>query len=155
MPTKRATDKVIMEFLEENIFTRFGVPSKITTDNANAFNSIELSTFCFDYGIVLSHSNYYPQGNGLAKSSNKNLMTIIKKMVGDNMKIQDSKIKYALWDDRITKDSTRKSPFELVYEMERAHLTLEDGSSLEDLKDLYKILQQFSSDQDAVQNRIN
>jgi hypothetical protein len=78
---------------------------------------IELSTFCFDYGIVLSHSsNYYPQGNGLVESSNKNLMTIIKKTMGDNKKSWDNKIKYALWDDRITKkDSTRKSPFELVY----------------------------------------
>ena len=43
-------------------------------------------------------------------------MTIIKKIVGDNKKAWDSKIKYALWVDRITKkSSTRKSPFELVY----------------------------------------
>jgi hypothetical protein len=39
--------------------------------------------------------------------------------VGDNKKSWDSKIKYALWDDRITKkDSTRKIPFELVYRMD-------------------------------------
>jgi hypothetical protein len=43
-------------------------------------------------------------------------MTIIKKIVGENMKSWDSKIKYALWADRITKKaSTGKSPFELVY----------------------------------------
>jgi transposase InsO family protein len=63
------------------------VPSKITTDNAKAFSSAELSNFCFKYGIVLSHaSNYYPQGNGLAESSNKNLMMIIKKIVGGRIK---------------------------------------------------------------------
>jgi transposase InsO family protein len=109
-----------MEFLEENIITHFRVPANIIIDNAKDFSSLELSTFCFNYGIVLSHSsNYYPQGNGLVESSNKNLMTIIKKMVGDNKKSWDSKIKYALWDDRITKkDSTGKSPFELVYGME-------------------------------------
>jgi transposase InsO family protein len=82
IPTKRATYKVVMEFLEENIITHFRVPTNIITDNAKAFNSLELSTFCFNYGIVLSHSsNYYPQGNGLVESSNKNLMTIIKKIL--------------------------------------------------------------------------
>ena len=117
IPAKNATEKVIMDFIENNIITRFGVPAKITTDNAKAFSSLEFSSFCFKYGIVLSHSsNYYPQGNGLAESSNKNLITIIKKIVGDNKRSWDSKIKYALWADRITKKkATGKSPFELVY----------------------------------------
>eukprot|EP00253_Pinus_taeda_P027279 PITA_27279 len=117
IPAKNATEKVIMDFIENNIVTRFGVPTNITTDNAKAFSSSEFSSFCFKYGIVLSHpSNYYPQGNGLAESSNKNLITIIKKIVGDNKRSWDSKIKYALWADRITKKkATSKSPFELVY----------------------------------------
>ena len=43
-------------------------------------------------------------------------MTIVEKIVGDNKKAWDSKIKFALWADRITKKSaTGKSPFELVY----------------------------------------
>jgi len=67
IPMKRATNSVVKEFLEEGIITRFCVPTKITTYNAKAFSSTELFSFCFDYGIVLSHSsNYYPQGNGLA-----------------------------------------------------------------------------------------
>ena len=60
--------------------------------------------------------NYYPQGNGLAESTNKNLMTILKKTFGDNKRAWDSKIKYVVWADRITKkNSNGKSPFELVY----------------------------------------
>ena len=92
------------------------MPTKITTDNAKAFSSAKISSFCFEHGISLSHSsNYYPQGNGQAESSNKNLMTIVKKIVGENKKAWDSKIKYALWADRITKKaSIGKSPFELV-----------------------------------------
>jgi hypothetical protein len=67
IPTKKAMEEVVMKFLEEKIITRFGVPAKITTDNAKAFSSMALNEFCFKYGIVLSHSsNYYPQGNGLA-----------------------------------------------------------------------------------------
>jgi transposase InsO family protein len=150
IPTKWATDKVVMDFLEDKIITRFGVPAKITTDNAKAFSSTELSSFCFKYGIVLSHSsNYYPQGNGLAESSNKNLMTIIKKTVGDNKKSWDSKLKFALWADRITKKSaTGKTPFELVYGLDvtlPVHLRLP----------AYQLLHGFSTDKDALQNRLD
>jgi hypothetical protein len=94
IPTKSATEKVVMDFLEDKIITRFGVPSKIVTDNAKAFCSSEMSFFCFKYGIILSHaSDYYPQGNGQDESSNKNLMTIVKKIVGENKRSWDSKIK--------------------------------------------------------------
>jgi transposase InsO family protein len=118
-----------MDFLKERIITRFDVPAKITTDNAKAFSSTELSSFCFKYGIVLSHSsNYYPQGNGLVESNNKNLMNILKKTVGDNKRSWDNKIKFALWVDRITKkSSTSKSPFGLVYGLDATlpvHLNL-------------------------------
>ena len=43
-------------------------------------------------------------------------MTILEKISGNNIKYWDSKIKYALWVDKITKKSaTRQNPFELVY----------------------------------------
>lgn len=79
-----------------------------------------MSTFCFNYGIVLSQSsNYYPQGNGLPTSNNKNLITIIKKTMGDNKKSWESKIKHALWANKITKkEATGKRPFALIYGIE-------------------------------------
>jgi hypothetical protein len=42
-----------MEFLEEKIITRFGVPTKITTDKSQTFKSIDMMSFCIDCGIVL------------------------------------------------------------------------------------------------------
>lgn len=42
IPTKKVTNKVVMEFLEDKIITRFGIPTKIMTDNGKAFNSEEL-----------------------------------------------------------------------------------------------------------------
>lgn len=139
-----------MDFIEDKIITRLGVPAKITTDNAKTFSASKFSSFCFKYGIVLSHSsNYYPQGNGLAESSNKNLITIIKKIVQNNKRAWDSKIKYALWEDRITKkSSTGKSPFELVYGLDATlpmHLRLL----------AYQLLQSFTSEKDVVQHRID
>ena len=72
---------------------------------------------CDSMGIKFVHStSYYPQGNGLAESSNKSLIRIIKKLMEDNKKNWDSKLKYALWADRVTiKRSTGNSPFRLVY----------------------------------------
>jgi hypothetical protein len=72
IPTKRDIEEVVMEFLEEKIITQFGVLPKITTENAQAFKSIDLVKFCLDYGIVLFHSsNYYPRGIGIAYLRNK------------------------------------------------------------------------------------
>jgi hypothetical protein len=34
IPTQNSTDSVVINFLEENILTRFGCPRKIVTDNA-------------------------------------------------------------------------------------------------------------------------
>ena len=61
IPTKKETDAIVMDFLEDKIITRFGVPARIITDNGPCFVSSEMSSFCFKYGIFLSHSsNYYP-----------------------------------------------------------------------------------------------
>eukprot|EP00253_Pinus_taeda_P009295 PITA_09295 len=117
IPTRKADHNVVMKFLIENIFTRFGCPHKLITDNATTFREKELVDMCNSMGIKLVHStSYYPQGNGLAESSNKSLIRIIKKLLDDNKKNWDSKLKFALWVDRVTiKRSTGNSPFKLVY----------------------------------------
>ena len=69
------------------------------------------------HGILLKQSTpYYPQGNVLAESSNKNILNNLKKLLTENKKEWDSKLKYALWADRITtKKAIGTSPFQLVY----------------------------------------
>jgi hypothetical protein len=120
VPTRNANDKVIINFLETNIFFRFGFPSKLVIDNSQEFKSKAMIDFCGGHNISLTHSTpYYPQGNGMAESSNKTLIGIIKKLLGDNKKSWDSKLKYPLWADRIsTKRSLGTSPFHLVYDID-------------------------------------
>ena len=74
-------------------------------------------SFCQKYNIVLGHSTtYYPQGNGLAESSNNSLIIIIKKILKENKKSWHLHLKYALWANRIgTKKSIGTSPFQMVY----------------------------------------
>jgi transposase InsO family protein len=119
IPTRSASHKVIIRFLED-LITRFDCPSKIVTDNTASFRAELLAKFCEQFGIKLTHSTpYYPQGNGLANSSNKSLIRIIKRLLEDNKKAWHSRLKFSLWVDRVTmKISIRISPFQLVYGVE-------------------------------------
>ncbi|XP_059067483.1 uncharacterized protein LOC131858300 [Cryptomeria japonica] len=117
VPTKKANSEVVCDFLKDCILVCFGVPQKIVTDNASYFSSEELTMFSYEHQITLSHSsNYFPQGNGLVESSNKNLIAIMKKLVDDNAQNWHKKVYEALWADRITpKREIGMSPYELVY----------------------------------------
>ena len=56
-----------MDFLQNHIMTRFGVPISLVFDNASYFSSIILTRFSNERWIKMHYSaNYYPQGNGLA-----------------------------------------------------------------------------------------
>jgi hypothetical protein len=64
---------------------RFGLPSVLVFDNASYFYSIHLTEFNLDKEIIIRYStNYYLQGNGLAKSTNKKLVRILKKSNVEN-----------------------------------------------------------------------
>jgi hypothetical protein len=117
VPSRQATDSFIIKFLENNILSRFGCPRKIITNNAAAFRSKKLIYFCNQYHIGLGHSTaYYPQGNGLVESSNKTLVTIIKKTLQEKKKSWHNKLVFTLWADRLTtKRPIGMSPYQLVY----------------------------------------
>ena len=65
----------------------------------------------------MHHStNYYPQGNGLAESTNKNLIIISKKSVIENQRSWHISLPNALWANRVTpKNSLGMSPYTLAY----------------------------------------
>jgi ribonuclease HI len=138
VPTRSTSHKVIISFLED-IIARFGCPSRIVTDNAAPFRSEPLVKFCEQFEISLIHSTpYYPQGNGLAESSNKSLIKLIKKLLEDNKRAWDSRLKFALWADRVTtKRSLGISPYQLVYGTEAVfptQLALSVAKFLQDLE---------------------
>eukprot|EP00253_Pinus_taeda_P035592 PITA_35592 len=117
IPIRQATDVVIISILEKNILSHFGCPNKLITDNATAFKSKRMVEFFHKYHIILGHSTaYHPQGNGLAESSNKSLVNIIKKLLEINKKSWHNRLVNALWADQVRqKKSIGTSPFELVY----------------------------------------
>ena len=150
IPCRQANDSTIIQFLESNILSRFRCPEKIITDNATAFKSKKMINFCHKYHITLGHSTaYYPQGNGLAKSSNKSLISIIKKLLEENKKNWHRKLTNALWADRIsTKKSIGMSPYELVYGMEAKFPSSLGIPTI-------KLLQEIQAEPNDMQRRVN
>ena len=87
IPLRKVNEDVVMKFLQDHIMTIFGVPISLVFDNATYFSSIRLTAFSHEKGIKLHYfANYYPQGNGLAESTNKNLIRIIMKIVIENQR---------------------------------------------------------------------
>jgi hypothetical protein len=120
IPLKTINENQVTSFLESHIITRFGIPDSLVFDNAKYFSSLKLTEFSLEQNIKVKYStNYYPQGNGLAESTNKNLIKILKKIVNDHQRNWHLTLQNALWDDRVTpKSSIGNSPFFLVYGQE-------------------------------------
>jgi transposase InsO family protein len=82
---KEANTEHLIQFLQENSLTSFGVLKKFIIDNGPIFTSSKFTSFCGKNGIVMGQSsNYYPQGNGLVESTNKSMVYIFKKIVVTN-----------------------------------------------------------------------
>jgi hypothetical protein len=117
---KNMTHKEVIEFITEHIIHRFGIPQTLTTYQGDSFMSKEVREFAELYRIkLLNSSPYYAQANGHAKSSNKTLISLIKKKISDHPKHWHKILSEALWAHRISKHrATKVSPFELVYGQE-------------------------------------
>jgi hypothetical protein len=81
VPLKHSIEDQVIYFLENNIFSRFGLPLEIITDNGPSFIYAKLAQFLAKLGVkYFTSSTYYPQGNGQDDSTNKNLVRIVKRL---------------------------------------------------------------------------
>jgi transposase InsO family protein len=84
VPLKHSHDEQVIFFLKTNIFSRFGLPLEIITDNGPAFIFAKMTQVLAKLGVKhFTSSSYYPQGNGQAESTNKNLVRIVKSLIED------------------------------------------------------------------------
>lgn len=113
---RNCTIKVVTDFLEEHIVTRFEIPFFVVCDNGSYFASFFLTQWEFKNQFIIKFSsNYYPQGNGMSESTNKNLITIIKHLLTENRKDWHTQLKYALWTDRVRIKNTLEIPPYLLF----------------------------------------
>jgi hypothetical protein len=114
------THREVIEFITEHIIHRFDILKTLTTDQGPSFMSKEVREFAELYKIkLLNSSPYYAQANGHVESSNRTLISLIKKNISNHPKHWHKILSRALWAYRISKHrATKVSPFELVYGQE-------------------------------------
>jgi hypothetical protein len=82
VPLKVVNTNQVVSFQNSHIITPFGISECLVFDNASYFSSLDMNVFSLEKGIKLKYyASYYPQGNGLAESTNKNLIKIIKRTI--------------------------------------------------------------------------
>lgn len=93
LPTKTNDHKVVMSFLKEHIFTRFGIPRAIISDGGSHFVNKPFAALMKKYNITHKVSTpYHPQTNGQVEVSNREIKHILEKTVSQNRKDWSSKV---------------------------------------------------------------
>jgi len=98
IPTRTNDNRVVVKFLKENIFSRFGTPRAIISDNGTHFYNRAFEALIFKYSIThkLSTSDH-PQTNRQVEVTNRQIKLILKKTVEHNRKEWSTKLIDALW----------------------------------------------------------
>ncbi|KAL4272734.1 hypothetical protein GQ457_13G016470 [Hibiscus cannabinus] len=90
--------KTVQKFIKKNIFTRFGTPRAIISDKGNHFDNRSIAAALRKLGITHKLSTgYHPQINGQVEISNREIESILEKMVNPNRKDWSLRLDDALW----------------------------------------------------------
>ncbi|WJZ92696.1 hypothetical protein VitviT2T_011678 [Vitis vinifera] len=113
IPCKHNDHRVVLKFLKENIFSRFGVPKAIISDGGTHFCNKPFETLLAKHKVA---TPYHPQTFGQVELANREIKNILMKVVITSRKDWSIKLHNSLWTYRIAyKTILGMSPYRLVY----------------------------------------
>ncbi|KAL0418887.1 UNVERIFIED_CONTAM: Transposon Ty3-I Gag-Pol polyprotein [Sesamum radiatum] len=77
--------KTVINFVKTNIFSRYGMPRAIISDRGTHFCNKMVSALLKKYNVTHRVSTaYHPQMNGQAEISNREIKSILEKLINPN-----------------------------------------------------------------------
>ena len=82
VPCRAADHKVVLKFLKENNFSRFGVPKVIISDGGSHLYNKPFENLLSKYGVRHKVATpYHPHTSGQVELANREIKTILMKVV--------------------------------------------------------------------------
>ena len=124
--TTTCDTKIVLSFIRCNIFSRFGTPKAMISDEGSHFCNKLFASLLAKYGVKHRVSlAYHPQYNGQVEVSTRKIKKILEKTMSVTRKDWAKKNDDSLWAYRTTfKTPLGMSPFKIVYWKE-CHLPVE------------------------------
>jgi hypothetical protein len=95
IPTRTQDSKVVVDFLENNVFLKYGVPKVVINDNAQVFKEKVFSELLRRYGVEMRASaNYFTQHNPTER---------VNRVIKNSLRCYIGNQEHRVWEDYLQK----------------------------------------------------